>query len=86
MFDGLCVVTFLLVRLYEILVVVRTSFLYDFPNFSILIAPWITKMKTIVPTIKSGLFEFNQFTKNPAAITPKLIITSFDVKIILAFM
>lgn len=36
--------------------------------------------------IKSGLFELNQFTNSPAMITPKLIIKSLEVKIILAFM
>lgn len=55
-------------------------------NFSIRNAPWITKTKTIVPIIKSGLLELNQFTITPANITPKFIITSFEVKIILAFM
>ena len=55
-------------------------------KFNILNAPLITKIKTIVPTNKSGLFEFNKFTKIPAMITPKFIMTSFDVKIILAFI
>jgi len=34
--------------------------------------------------IKSGLFEFNQCTKSPAVMTPRLIITSLEVKSILA--
>ena len=54
------------------------------PSFNILRAPWITKTKTIVPIIKSGLLEFNQWTKTPAIITPKFMITSLDVKIMLA--
>ena len=55
-------------------------------NFKILNAPCITKTKTTVPIIKSGLFEFSQFTRRPAITTPMLIITSFEVKIILAFI
>jgi hypothetical protein len=55
-------------------------------SFNILNAPCITNIKTMVPMIKSGLLELNQLTKTPAVITPKLIITSFDVKIILAFI
>ena len=55
-------------------------------NFNILNAPLITKINTIVPTTKSGLFEFNKLTKIAAIITPKLIITSLEVKIIIAFI
>jgi hypothetical protein len=40
--------------------------------------------KNNVSTIRSGLFEFSQFTKTPAIITPKLIITPLEVKIMLA--
>jgi hypothetical protein len=36
--------------------------------------------------IKSGLLELSQFTKSPALIIPKFIITSLEVKIILAFI
>ena len=45
----------------------------------------MTKIKTMVPIIKSGLFEFDQLTIS-AAIMTRLMITSLDVKIMLAFI
>lgn len=66
--------------------VVFSVFFIHLLNFKILNAPWITKTKTIVPIIRSGLLELNQFTNSPATITPKLIITSFEVKIMLALI
>ncbi len=36
--------------------------------------------------IKSGYFDWVNKTNTPAAITPVLIIISFDVKIMVAFM
>ena len=38
------------------------------------------------PIIRSGYFELVNSTNTPATITPALIIISFEVKIILAFM
>ena len=62
--------------------------LYDFhfPSFNILIAPLRTIIKTIPPIIKSGYFVCVSKTRIPARITQLFIITSFDVKIILAFI
>ncbi len=36
--------------------------------------------------IRSGTLEFSQYTIRPAKITPKLITTSFEVKMRLAFI
>ena len=57
---------------------------YHFANFKILNAPEITTRNTIAPTIRSGLLDLSRSTSIPAKITPEFIITSFDVKIILA--
>ena len=53
-------------------------------SFNILIAPWPTITKTIIPIIKSGYFEFVRKTSTPAKITPQFTITSFEVQIELA--
>ena len=57
---------------------------FYFANCNILYAPLATMINTIAPMIKSGYDELSQCTKSPAVITPVLIITSFEVKIILA--
>ncbi len=63
-----------------------TLFHYYLPSFNILNAPRVTIRKIIAPIIKSGYFDWVNNTKTPAAITPVLIIISFDVKIMVAFM
>ena len=40
----------------------------------------------MVPIIKSGRFEFSQLTKSPAKMTPRFMIISLEVNIILAFI
>jgi len=57
-----------------------------FPSLSILIAPLTTIKNTMPPTIRSGYFDSVTKTRIPAKITPLLMMTSFDVKIILAFI
>ena len=62
---------------------------YDVFYFAIpkiLHAPRATITKTIEPTTRSGILEFVRKTSTPARITPTFTITSFDVKIMLAWM
>lgn len=49
-------------------------------------APRTTIRKKIPPITRSGYLEWVIKTRTPAAITPLFMITSFDVKIILARM
>ena len=46
----------------------------------------MTSTKTMEPIIRSGLLDSSHTTRAPARITPKLMITSFEVKIMLAFI
>lgn len=65
----------------------KNDFIKTFlPNFKIRIAPLTTTKKTTAPTIRSGYFDWVTNTKTPARITPVLKMTSFEVKIMLAFM
>ena len=59
---------------------------FHFPGFNIRIAPFRTRKNTTPPIIKSGYFIWVNMARIPARITPLITITSFDVKIILAFI
>ncbi len=58
--------------------------LHHFEICKILNAPRATMIKTIVPMIRSGSLEFKRKTSPPAMMTPMLMMTSLEVKIMLA--
>ena len=60
--------------------------IFYLPSFRILNAPRMTTAKTIIPIMRSGLFDPSQLTNIPVIMTPRLMITSFEVKIMVACM
>lgn len=55
-----------------------------FANFKIRNAPLITMINTMLPMTKSGMPFPSHHTKNPATITPELIMMSLEENMMLA--